>query len=361
MIAPPERPSPDMVPVLFHVHGIGEYDFSSLAPGQLAGVQAEATRRAIEVVPTIFLRREWLDSCQALLARYAADAPLLPNILGFAIEGPLLGPEGGTPRAAAWSPSVDEWKRIAALGRLGLRYLVLAPDAMALDDRLRPGFRFADLVALLHDNGINVALGHFLRGDPDRSADRALGLIAYANALGGSRTANVLTDHLYNDMPRSFTHAWRGPDRERRDAELGEFLKRPWHEAGLRELLGAVPAALLIAARNRELLPCLNFDGAHVDLEICRRTVDFAGAENLIAITDHTECASMAGESLRRVDRSTLWYREDDVVAAGSQGVELQIRNLRAIGMTPHEVSLVLSANPRRIIGPGLRGRLAAA
>ena len=86
-------------PVLFHVHGIGPHDFSSLVPSELAGVQAEAERRRLDVVPTIFLRREWLGPCVELLEAYHRDAARLPRILGFAMEGPMLGPEGGTPTA----------------------------------------------------------------------------------------------------------------------------------------------------------------------------------------------------------------------------------------------------------------------
>ena len=340
-------------PVLFHVHGIGEHDFSSLRPEELESVQLAAEARGVDIVPTIFLRKEWLASCERLLGFYDQAAEQFPNILGFAIEGPLLGPSGGTPRSASWMPAVAEWKRITSLGRAGLRYLVLAPDAMETQDIIAPGFRLADLVESLSENGVRIALGHFERSDPERSADRALRLInAVQDTIGCSRF-NVLTDHLYNDMPRNFVHVWRGDARARRDRELAEFLNHPWRPDDLAEILGPVPSALLEAASDGRLLPCLNFDGFHVDLAVCQRTTEYIGAGNLIAITDHIETVFMAGEELHPAQDSPLWYRDDGVVAAGSKGLEWQIANMQRIGLAEPQIYSMTTANPHRVIEMG--------
>lgn len=337
-------------PVLFHGHGIGGYDFSALTPTQLAPVNAEAARRGIDLVPTIFLRRDWMPDLLALLTAFAEAPEAYPHILGFSIEGPLLGPEGGTPRDASWTPTAAEWLRLATLGDVGLRYLVLAPDAVELEDGVGDGMRFADLVEALYAHDVKVALGHFRHDQPQRSAARAERLIDYVHALAGTAQSNVLTDHLFNDMPRAFRHAWRGEPTTRRDAEVARFLAAPWEPDGLAELLGPVPAALLDAARRGRLLPCLNFDGAHVDLDICRRTVAYVGAEGIIAITDHVEGAQMAGETLHRMADSSLWLREDDVVAAGSCELAAQIENMRTIGMDEDEIHRVTCENPRRAL-----------
>jgi len=337
-------------PVLFHVHGVGKYDFSSLRPEELQPVQLEAASRGIDIVPTIFLRKEWLAPYETLLEFYGQAADRFPNILGFAIEGPLLGPSGGTPRSAAWMPSVAEWLRIASLGRSGLRYLVLAPDAMETEDMIAPGFRLIDLIESLSENGVRIALGHFERSDPERSASRALGLIDAVHEMIGFSRFNVLTDHLYNDMPRNFVHAWRGEAKVRRDKELKEFLRVPWTPDNLRELLGPVPAVLLEAARGGQLLPCLNFDGFHVDLAVCQRTTEYIGASSLIAITDHTETFSMAGEVLHPAKDASLWFRDDEVVAAGCKDLDWQIQNMRTIGLGEPEIHSMTTENPHRVI-----------
>lgn len=344
---------PAALPVLFHVHGLGDHDFSSLRPDELHAVQEQAAARGCAVLPTIFLRRRWLTRCECLLAGYSQQWEELPNLLGFAIEGPLLGPAGGTPRAACWTPSVPEWRRIAALGRHGLRYLVLAPDAMETDDLVGPGMRLIDLVECLSENGVRIALGHFERSDPQLSADRARRLIEAIQAMLGRSRFNVLTDHLYNDMPRNFVHAWRGEAQACRDRELAEFLSVQWNPGELVEHLGPVPAALIEAAREELLLPCLNFDGFHVDLEVCRRTVEYLGARGLIAITDHTETVTMAGEALHPDVDAELWYREDEIVAAGSKGLDWHLANMRSIGLEPAEIATMTVANPHRVIDAG--------
>jgi N-acetylglucosamine-6-phosphate deacetylase len=334
--------------VLFHVHGIAGLDFSALAPHDLREVQAEAERRKADLVPTIFLRRAWLTRIEAVLAEFARAPERYPRILGFAIEGPLLGPQGGTPPAASWVPTVREWRSIAALGAHGLRYVVLAPDEFDLDDALHPGFSLRGLVELLYSNGIKIALGHFRHDDPPRSAERASAMIEFVSALTTPQRDALLTDHLYNDMPRNFRHEWRTDASELRDRELREFLQAAWEPGTLADLLGPVPSTLLAAALRGELLPCMNFDGAHVDLEICARTVEYLGAERLIAITDHVEVNRLAGQTLHIADDTTLWRREDGAVAAGSQDVARQIGNMRQIGMSEAEIALVISENPRR-------------
>ena len=337
-------------PVLFHVHGLGPHDFSDLREDELNAVQALAAERDVCVVPTVFLRREWLPQMVRVAERYAAQREWLPNILGFAMEGPLLGPEGGTPRTASWHPTTAEWMTIASLGPLGLKYLVLAPDALELDEPVSAGLPFADLVHELYASGVKLALGHFLHTDPQRSAERVRGLLAFIHEIAGRDQCNVLTDHLYNDMPRHFRHAWRGEPASKRDPEVAEFLRHPWEPDTIAELLGAVPAVLLEAGRRGDLMPCMNFDGEHVDLAICRRTLDYLGAQNLIGISDHIEITSLAGEPLTRMAGTKLWLRNDGMVAAGSSGVHKQVENMRKIDMSASDIATVLRDNPRRAL-----------
>jgi hypothetical protein len=221
---------------------------------------------------------------------------------------------------------------------------------MEIDDLIGPGFRLLDLVECLSENGVRIALGHFERTDPQLSAERARRLIDAIQEMVGRSRLNVLTDHLYNDMPRSFVHAWRGEARARREAELREFLESPWRPDDLADLLGPVPAVLLESAREGQLVPCLNFDGFHVDLEVCRRTVEYIGATGLIAITDHTETISMAGEELHLTEDQSLWHRDDEVVAAGSRGLEWQIKNMQAIDLSAAEIEAMTVDNPRQVI-----------
>jgi phosphoheptose isomerase len=353
MPAPAQSDRNGAEPVLFHTHGIGRFDFSSMEPGGLVEIDELAAERAVQLVPTVFLRREFGPSLREILAEYAAGRRegRYGRILGFGIEGPLLGSSGGVPDAGCWSPSACEWMELADLGMLGLSYIVMAPDAMDLTDELESGLIFRDVIDAFYLNGVKLALGHFRHDDPERSVRRTERVIDYIQARYGPSPRIVITDHLYNDMPRRFTHAWRtAEEKDRREAELERFLVREWTESSLPHLLGAVPAALLRAAAEERLTPTLNFDGEHVDLEICRRTVEFLGSERLIAITDDTERLDMAGESLSRRPGSSLLFRDDGRVAAGSSGAQAQERNMRAIEATEADRANLLGGVARSVL-----------
>lgn len=338
---------------LYHFHGLGRFDFSTLNPGDLDELQELAAEQDLEIVPTVYLHRAALPQFTEVVEAFgsARTDGRLPNIAGFAVEGPLLGPQGGIPRAGRWFPTWAEWRELACLGRHGLRYIVMAPDAMELGDEIEPGFTFGDLLAEFYDHGARIAVGHFHRDDPARSARRLNDVLELLHSRYESSPFLVLTDHLFNDMPRNFTHAWRTAEqRERRASELAEFLAHEWEGADLKKLLGPVPAAMITAAQAGLLMPCLNFDGYHVDLEVCRKTVEYLGEDRLITLTDHTELPTMAGEPLTRDESSELWMRDDGVVAAGSAGHVPQARNMRSIGLSEEAIGKLFCTTPRQAI-----------
>jgi hypothetical protein len=338
--------------LLYHTHGIGDIDFSAMRPEELPRLETMARRDELEVVPTIYLRRDRLNELTEVLECYAelSSSGLIPSIVGFAVEGPLLGPQGGIPRAGKWVPSATEWAKLARLGKKGLKYVVMAPDAMGLCDEIDDGLNFGNLVELFYDSGIRLALGHFHRDAPERSAVLTRQLIKYIHDRFVSSPYLILTDHLYNDMPRNFRHAMRSTDDQSlRKQGLAPVLV-DWSQADLYDLLGPVPATLLHGAMSGQLMPCINFDGAHVDLEIVRKTVSWLGCDRLIALTDHTDLLMLAGEALTRDDKSGLLLRDDGVVAAGSSGPTLHRANMRVIGMSEQEIQTVFWDNPRKTI-----------
>ncbi|MEV4664809.1 hypothetical protein AB0J85_23020 [Micromonospora echinofusca] len=342
-----------MTAFLYHFHGLGPYDFSAMSPDDLAPLQQLAAERDVEIVPTIYLRREKLPALRALVERYGVLSAegALPNIAGFAIEGPLLGPDGGIPRKGKWHPTADEWRQLADLGPHGLRYVVMAPDGAGLDEPVDAGMTFADLLDRCYDNEVRIAVGHFHRDDPDRSARRVGEVLDYLHSRYESSPYLVLTDHLYNDMPRRFAHAWRTEVAlARKPEQLAAVIGPTWTRQNIAELLGPVPAAVLTAALDGRLMPCLNFDGRHVDLAICRRTVDFLGCDRLIALTDHTEIDTMAGEVLTQDAYSRLRLRDDGAVAAGSSGYELQRANMLSIGLDATQIDQLFRRNPKAAV-----------
>lgn len=349
-----------MTAFLYHFHGIGNVDFSRLDPQDLSRVQALAAERDLELLPTVYLRKEALPRLIETVTTYGAmrAGGELPNIAGFAVEGPLLGPQGGIPRAGKWFPSAAEWRSLASLGPHGLKYIVMAPDAIALDDLIEDGFSFRDLLCEFYARGVRVALGHFHRDAPERSAARLGEVVDFLHDNYESSPFLVLTDHLYNDMPRQFTHAWRDPDNASgRDAEIARLTSPDWETCDLVDLLGPVPAALLREARRGRIMPCINFDGFHVDLDICKKTFKYLGADRLIALTDHTEVGEMAGEILDKDAVSGLWLRDDGAVAAGSSGYEVQSENMRRLGIEAGAIEMLFLDNPRAAVAYEVKAR----
>ncbi|QOW02042.1 amidohydrolase family protein [Rhodococcus pyridinivorans] len=323
-----------------------------MSESDLPELETLSEQRGLEILPTVYLRRPALGAFESLLQaydKYQSDFPET-RVRGFAVEGPMLGPDGGIPRAGVWTPSVEEWKRLAKLGRYGLRYIVMAPDAMELEDEVGPGFTFADLLVSFYDNNCRVALGHFHRDAPELSARRMRRVIDFLHSRYEASPYLILTDHLYNDMPRNFRHAYRSAEElALRGEELPAVIGQPWNRDMLVDLLGPVPAEMIEAANERKLFPCINFDGYHVDLEVVRKTVEYLGADKVIVLTDHTEIASMAQEQLTD-DGSLLWRRDDGKVAAGMSGPELQRQNMAAIGLSEPQIEQMFWKNPRAAI-----------
>lgn len=347
-----ENPRVDL-PVEIHCHGIAHLDFSALDRFDLRALEAVAAAEAIVCVPTIFLVRAQLDRFVGLTHEYDAlsRAGELPHVAGLALEGPLLASSGGTPARAAWLPTAAEWTRLASCGARGLRYVVVSPDFASRYSPLRPrsAFTLNWAVETLIDHGVAPALGHFTRGNPKMSTERVEEILSINEGRG--RPVTVLTDHLFNDMPLAFRHAWRGRrGRREREAAIAEFLQQQWDAKDLDSTIGIVPATLIRAAARGELVLCLNFDGEHVDPVFCRRTVELAGAEAIIAMTDRTDVDQLAGEPLHKLEASSLWYRDTDVVAAGSTSVAQQAANMRALGLGEDVIRQLTVTNPRRVL-----------
>jgi N-acetylglucosamine-6-phosphate deacetylase len=341
----PRRPFVvDGLPVEAHCHGIGPYDFSVIGEADLDDVEAALAREGTFCVPSMFIGPARLRAVEAMLEKFSSERRRFPHILGFAFEGPLLGSTGGTPQIGSWHPSREDWESIAMLGRLGLLYIVLSPDE--LRDR-------ADLeakVSLLTANGVAVALGHFGKADSSGSAQAIRDVIDIV-ASGADSRRFVWTDHLFNDMPLEFRHAWRTAlERAARDREVAALRLDEWSLSNLASKVGAVPAALITAAADDEITLFLNFDGEHVDTAVARRTVELVGDASLIALTDRTDTHSLAGVQLEMKPDSSLWYADSGVVAAGSCSADRQRELLLRQGYSDASAWRLTALNALRLL-----------
>ena len=345
-----------MNPIDFHYHGIDGFDLQNEPDMILDGVERMLGEEGARAILTFGIPESMFLHFLKFMKTFNERSLLGKNfnVVGIAIEGPLLASPGGTPKQGVWLPTVEQWEQIADCGILGLKYAVISPDADLAAKHLRSVSygRYPQsiewIVNTLLDGNVLPSLGHFGKNDAQGSV-QAIELIL--NLIRSRGCGPTVTDHLFNDMPLHFKHAWRTPDeRCNREAELAGLGLSSWNWTNMNEKMGPVPAALLQGAKQGLLKLCLNFDGEHVDLAICKKTVEIVGADNIMMMTDRFPQEIAGGQALMRKDGSTLLYQEQGVVAGGTQGVLQQIDNMRSIGLSDNDIEKMVSIVPSQFL-----------
>lgn len=337
----------------FHCHGVGRFDFTEIPKIDLQEIEDILASRNQRTVLTLYLPKPNFESFLGLMEKFheGKKTGKFNHLVGFSLEGPLLASHGGTPESGVWMPTKQHWKEIAACGEKGLMYVILSPDAYL------PGSNFGMETAsssipwiaeTLLEGGVLPAPGHFIKVDPIASAKELQSIFDVVAAWGHGAT---ITDHLFNDMPNNFKHAWRSQaDRVRRDEEVKALNLDSWNLETLEEKLGIVPATMIRNAHKGYVKICQNFDGEHVDLAVVKKAVQLIGAENLMMMTDSIESKRLAGRNLTLKEGSTLLYQDEGIVAAGSQSVTQQISNMVSIGLSLSQIEAITNLVPSGII-----------
>ncbi len=333
----------------FHCHGVGSFDFTEVTKLNLDEIEATLACYQHCSILTLYLHQTDFEHFIRLMKRFSQekDRGRYQHIAGFGLEGPLLGSIGGTPKSTVWVPNKQQWQQLAECGQYGLSYIILSPDVVLPSYANSNNLTLPWIIETLLSGDVLPAAGHFNKNDPKASAS-ALQTIFDIVAHHGKVT---ITDHLFNDMPLNFKHAWRTPQEKAMRDEAIESLKLDsWTLDNLSEKLGPVPATMIRYARQGHVKICQNFDGEHVDLAIVKKAVELIGAENMLMMTDSIESHRLAGRMLHFKTGSTLLYQEDDIVAAGSQTVYQQISNMLSIGLTEQEIKLITHDNPEIVL-----------
>ncbi|MDO8953691.1 MAG: hypothetical protein Q7V63_02445 [Gammaproteobacteria bacterium] len=338
----------------FHCHGVGRFDFTEIFDIQLQEIENILASRHHRSILTLYLPKPNFDDFLYLMEIFSRGkkAGRFNHIAGIALEGPLLASHGGTPETGVWNPSKYHWKKFAELGKKGLVYVIFSPDA-PLDKHVSstlfaPAPSAAWIAETLLDGGVLPTPGHFLKNDPIASAKALQSVFDVVAAWGQGAAA---TDHLFNDMPLNFKHAWRTKaDRERRDAEIKTLNLDSWTLRNLETKLGPVPATIIRNAHKGLVKIAQNFDGEHVDLSIVKKAVELIGDDNIMMMTDSIESKRLAGRDLHMVEGSTLLYQDEGVVAAGTQGVQRQIQNMFSIGLSPTQIERICGVNAAELL-----------
>jgi hypothetical protein len=339
----------------FHCHGVGRFDFTDIQSLDLTEIEGILAERRHKTILTLYLPKINLNQFLAFMLGFSAkkNKGLYPHIEGIAIEGPLLSSRGGTPKNSLWVPTKSEWQMLANCGKLGLIYMIMSPDSPVFDNtekthRMdRPAHSIEWVAETLIKGGVLPSPGHFIKSNPKESASSLQKIFDVAAYWG----VVTVTDHFLNDMPHNFSHAWRtADDRANRVDELSILKMDTWNINNIEDTLGLVPATIIRNAHKGHVKICQNFDGEHVDLEILRHILPIIGYEHILMMTDSIESACLAGQKLHAREDSTLLYESEGIVAAGSQGIDLQIKNLISLGLSDAQIHHIVQTAPSCII-----------
>ena len=337
-----------------HCHGVGRFDFTEINELRFQEIEDILSQRHHKSILTLYLPQTHFEDFLRMMDIFAEGyhGGKYPHITGIALEGPLLASHGGTPHKGVWLPTKREWIKLSECGSKGLVYIIWSPDAdfdrEEFEDLDSPATNVKWLAETMLKGGVLPAPGHFTKVDPEASAQALQQVFDAVEEWGKGPT---LTDHLYNDMPHNFIHAWRTKEaKQRREKELKQIDLDSWSLANLDEKVGVVPATMIRNAKRGLVKLALNFDGEHVDLEVVKRTVELVGAENLLMMTDSIESKRLAGRQLYMKDDSSLLYQDEGIVAAGSQNVSKQIRNMLKIGLSKDEISIITEQVPTELL-----------
>lgn len=347
------------LPVEIHCHGAGPFDFSLYKLDKLIEINKFLETEGVNCILTGFLPYQDLTEFHEFMKGFHEMKTLgkLNHIIGIGLEGPLLKSIGGTPQMGNWTPTKKEWEDFAACGKYGLVYMVISPDSLIDGDfngkPLSADYPSMDfIINTLIDGGVRPSLGHFKHDAPEDSAESILKVVEIVKSKGIELFSGmVITDHLFNDMPRNFTHTWRTKiEKEKRANEIN--ILNTWNLDNLSEKLGVVPATLIKAAMEGYITLSLNFDGDHVDLEVCKYIVDLVGPKHIMAMTDRaSDTKILCGRQLTTIEDNTLLYQEGRIVAAGTQSIDKQIKNMRKIGIEEDDIWEMVNFLPNRIFG----------
>ena len=160
-----------------------------------------------------------------------------------------------------------------------------------------------------------------------------------------------MAGHLYYEMPLNFTHTLRtNEEKLQRESQIKDLLDQDWSADNMKKLLGPVPAAIISLALDAKLKICSNFDGDHVDLDICKKTVELIGSQNIMLMTDRIQSKVLGGQELGQNSDNSLLYQSRGIVAGGSQSVVNQIGNMMEIGLGSRDILNVVRGTAEKLL-----------
>jgi len=302
-----------------HIHGAGGHDVMEGTAEALEIIAATVARHGTTSFVATTVTASEIETCERVagIARFILKSSEFPpreaaaEILGIHFEGPFISKakRGVHPEEWIVPPSTELLSRFLNEARGTGKILTLAPEL--------PGAM--ELIVAARQAGLVISLGH-----TDATYEQAMAAIE----AGATHAA-----HVFNAM-RPFSHRETG-------------------------VIGAVLTSPKVSA---ELIA----DGVHVDEAAMRMLVELKTPERMILVSDGTSATGMPDGKyqlgLFQVEVTGGVCRSAEGKLAGSTlTLDLALRNMVAMGVPLASALQMVTYNPARQIGVGLRkGTLAA-
>ncbi len=295
-----------------HIHGFKGIDVMNASVDDVIKLAKELTAYGVtSFIPTTVSapHEEILKVCRVVKEVMSVNHVYGARVLGLHLEGPYINPKkaGAHNKDFIREPNVVEFDQYFLESGRFIREVTVAPE-------LRGAL---DFIRYVSSKGVVVQVGH-----TEASYETTLKAIA----CGVSKAT-----HLYNAMG-SIHH--RSP---------------------------GAPIALL---SSKDVFIELIADYVHVAPEMLKFTIDYAGPDRVVLITDAISAAGLGnGEYLLGgleviVEDSIARLRRSGVLAGSTLTMSKALKNVRALGYSLREVFTMLSTTPAKSIGAVFREKV---
>jgi len=295
-----------------HIHGFKGIDVMNASASDMVKLAKELTTRGVtSFIPTTVSapHEDLLKVCRVVKEVMGFNDIYGARILGLHLEGPYINPEkaGAQNKDFIREPNITEFNQYLLESGGFIREVTIAPE-------LRGSL---DFIKYVSSRGVVVQVGH-----TEASYETTLKAIAY----GASKAT-----HLYNAMG-SIHH--RSP---------------------------GAPIALL---SFQEVFIELIADYIHVAPEMLKFTIDYAGHDRVVLITDAISAAGLGdGDYLLGglevvVKDGIARLKSTGALAGSTLTMDKALKNVRALGYSLEQTFTMLSTTPAKSVGAIFKERV---
>lgn len=295
-----------------HIHGFKGIDVMNASANDMVKLAKELTTRGVtSFIPTTVSapHEDLLKVCRVVKEVLGFNDIYGARILGLHLEGPYINPEkaGAHNKDFIREPNITEFNQYLLESGGFIREVTIAPE-------LRGSL---DFIKYVSSKGVVVQVGH-----TEASYETTLKAIAY----GASKAT-----HLYNAMG-SIHH--RSP---------------------------GAPIALL---SSQEVFIELIADYIHVAPEMLKFTIDYAGHDRVVLITDAISAAGLGdGDYLLGglevvVKDGIARLKSTGALAGSTLTMDKALKNVRALGYSLEQAFTMLSTTPAKSVGAIFKERV---